>query len=107
MLAGSQISVSASGLAYSRVSQTFNGTVTITNISSSTISGPFQIVLDSLTTGVTLTNATSTFGGWSYITVPVIGSLAPSQSANVKVEFSNPSNATINFAPVVYSGSFN
>jgi hypothetical protein len=107
MLLGTTIKTTSSGLAYSRVTQTFNGTVTITNASSSTIDGPFQVVLDSLTEGVTLTNATSTFGGWSFITVPAVGSLAPGQSAPVSVVFSNPSNVTIDFAPVVYSGTFN
>jgi hypothetical protein len=107
LLRGTQISTTASGLAYSRVSQTFNGTVTITNISSNTIAGPFQIVLNSLTAGVTLTNATGSFGGWSYLTVPAVGSLATGQSATVKVTFKNPSNAIINFLPIIYSGSFN
>jgi YVTN family beta-propeller protein len=37
-----EVATTASGLAYSRVSQTFNGTVTITNISSNPISGPFS-----------------------------------------------------------------
>ena len=65
-----------------------------------------QIVLDSLTPGVTLTDASGTFGGWSYITVPAVGSLAPGESASVSVIFKNPANATINFSPVAYSGSF-
>jgi hypothetical protein len=102
----SQISVTASGLAFSRVTSTFKGTVTITNISGSTISGPFQVVLTSLTSGVTLVNATSTFGGDPFLTVPAAASLAPSQSATVSVQFSNPSSAKINFTPVIYSGSF-
>jgi hypothetical protein len=105
LLTGTQISPTASGLAYSRVSQTFNGTVTITNISSSSISGPFEIVLSSLTAGVTLKNASSSFGGFPYLTVPTVSSLAPGQSATVSVQFENPSNATINFTPLTYSGS--
>jgi hypothetical protein len=107
LLTGSQISAVASGLAYSRLTQTFSGAVTITNISSSAIAGPFHIVLDSLTTGVTLTNATGSFGGWSFVTVPAVGSLAPGHSASVNVQFMNPSNAIINFSPIIYSGSFN
>lgn len=107
LLAAGQVSTSASGLAYSRVTRTFNGTVTITNISSTPIAGPFQIVLDSLTSGVSLTNASGSFGGWSYITVPSTASLVPGQSASVNVQFRNPSNVIINFSPVPYSGSFN
>lgn len=107
LLGGNQIAVTSSGLAYSRVSQTFKGTVTIRNVGSGAIAGPFQIVFDSLTAGVTLTNATSTFGGWPYVTIPAVGSLAPGQSATVNVEFKNPSNGTINFSPIPYSGSLN
>lgn len=49
-----QLTTTASGLAYSRVSQTFNGTLTINNISGSAISGPLQIFLTGLPNGVTL-----------------------------------------------------
>jgi hypothetical protein len=82
--------------------------VTITNISSGTISGPFQILFTALTTGVTLANATGNFSGSPYLTIPTVGgiaSLAPGQSATVNVQFDNPLFATINFTPVIYSGS--
>jgi hypothetical protein len=97
----------SSGFAYSRVTGTFDGTVTITNKGTSTVSGPFQIVFDALTSGVTLTNAISTLGGWPYVTVPNVSSLAPGQSASVEVMFQNPSDLAIEVDPVVYSGSFN
>jgi hypothetical protein len=102
-----QITTTASGLAYSRVTQTFNGTVTIRNVSSAPISGPFQIVFTSLTAGVTLADATGTFAGNPFITVPLSGGLGPGQSTSVAVQFRNPANAAINFTPVVYSGSLN
>jgi len=107
LLSGTQVSTTASGLAYSRVSQTFNGTVTIRNISSATINGPFQVVLAFLPTGTTVVNATSTFGGFPYVTIAGVGSLSPGQSASASVEFKNASNATINFSPIPYAGSFN
>jgi len=103
----SQISATASGLVFSRVTKTFNGTVTIKNIGASALDGPFQVVLTSLTDGVTLVNATNTFAGMPYLTVPTTTSLAPGQSASVAVRLSDPSNSTINFTPVIYSGSFN
>lgn len=102
-----EISVTASGLAYSRVSQTFNGTVTIQNVSGNTIYGPFEVVFTALTGNVTVASATGTFNETSYLTVPAVGSLAPGQSATVSVQFKNPSNSIINFTPVVYSGSLN
>src|SRR5271157_123355 len=101
------ISTKASGLAYSRVSQTFNGTLTITNISINSITGPFQIVLIALPTGVTVANSTGSYFGNPFITVPAVASLSPGQSATVNVQFKNRSNAKINFTPVVYSGSIN
>ena len=102
----SQVVTTAYGLAYSRVTQTFNGTVTIRNISSTGINGPFQIVLTSLSAGVALVNATGTVDGMPYLTVPIT-SLAPSQSATVNLLFKNPSNAKINFTPVIHAGSLN
>jgi hypothetical protein len=108
LLPGDQISVTASGLAYSRVSQTFNGNVSVTNTSGTTLTGPFESVLNSLTVGVTLTNATSSFGGWPYVAFTSTNVLAPNQSTSVSgIQFSNPANSIINFAPVTYSGSFN
>lgn len=84
----------------------FVGTLTITNDSDSTITGPFQIVLDSLQSNVILTNATGSFGGWPYITVPNATSLDPGESATVPVRFSNPTDEILGFCPTVYSGSF-
>jgi hypothetical protein len=103
----SQVATTASGLAYSRVSQTFNGTVTLRNISGGTISGPLQIIFTGMPANVTLVNATANLSGTPYLTVPVVASLAPGQSVTVGVQFKNPSNATLNLVPVIYSGSIN
>jgi hypothetical protein len=102
----SQVKSTASGLAYSRVSQTFIGTVTLTNISSSAVSGPLQILLFGMPVTATLINATGNLSGTPYLTVPMT-LLTPGQSATVQVQFKNPSNAPINFAPVIYSGGIN
>jgi hypothetical protein len=103
-LSPNQINTTSSGLAYSRVSRTFNGTVTLTNVSSSPIGGPLQILFTKLTTGVTLANATGELSGSQYLTV-TIASLAPGDSVTVGVQFQNPSYAAINFAPVIYTGT--
>jgi hypothetical protein len=102
---GAQIQTTASGLAYSRVTKTFDGTVTVTNVSGNAASGPFQIVFASLPSAVTIANASGTYNGRPYITLNT--SLAVGQSASVAVQFSNPSNTAINATPVVYTGSFN
>lgn len=104
ILSSAQISTTASGLVYSRVTKIFSGTVTIKNVSGSTISGPFQIAFESLPGGVTLENASGTYNGSPYITVNVTN-LTAGQSASVSVQFSDPSLASITFVPVVYSGS--
>jgi hypothetical protein len=100
-----QVSITASGLAYSRVSQTFNGTITVKNIGATTIAGPFEILFTALPSGVTLANATGTIGGVPYLTLPG-ASLAPGQSATVSVQLRNPGNVQINLTPVIYSGGF-
>ena len=106
VLSAAQVSTTTSGLAYSRVSKSFSGTVTITNISTGTINGPFQIVFTSLATGVTLANATGTFNGSPFLTLPSVTSLASGRSANVSVQFLTSPTSKVTFIPVVYSGSF-
>jgi len=101
-----QVATTASGLVYSRVSQTFNGTVTIRNTSSRGISGPLQILFFGMPATATLMNATRNITGTPYLTVPV-ASLAPGQSTTVTVQFKNPSNVAITLNPVVYAGSIN
>jgi hypothetical protein len=97
----SQITTTASGLLFSRVTGTYNGTVTITNISGVTLSGPFPVLFTGLTPGVTLTNATGSVQAGPYIN-PGVGSLAAGQSITLPVQFRNPSNVLINFTPVIY-----
>jgi len=103
-----QVSITASGLAYSRVTKTFDGTVTITNISGTTLTTPtsFQLVLNSLPAGVTLTNSMGTFNQCPYLTIPALLSMTPGQSVTVAVQFSDPSDTAINFTPEFYAGSF-
>lgn len=101
-----EISVTASGLAYSRVNQTFNGTVTIQNVSSSMINGPFEVVFTALPKDVSVVNSTGTDNGLPYLTVPFATGLGPGQAVTVNVQFKNPNNVSINFTPIIYSGSF-
>jgi hypothetical protein len=107
LLGGNEIQPTTSGLAYSRLARTFNGTITITNISNNPIDGPFHIVLTSLTPGVVLTNATGSFGGFPYLTVMGVSDLAAGQAAAANIQFSNPSFGAISFIPITYSGALN
>jgi hypothetical protein len=99
------IATTASGLLYSRVTQTYGGTVTIKNTGGSAVAGPFQILFTGLSANVTLANASGVISGTPYLTVPGVSSLSPGQSATVSVQFKNPSNVTIHFTPVIQEGS--
>lgn len=81
--------------------------MTVRNTSSKNVFGPIQVVLKNLTPGVTLTNATGTYQGYPYITVPGVGTLAPGKSASVQLQFNNPGNVKVNFSTRTYTGAFN
>jgi hypothetical protein len=95
----------SSGLTFNRRTQTFVGTIQITNTSGRFIAGPVQVVLQDLPAGVTLVNAAGREGGNPYLTVPVNG-LAPGASVSVPVQFSNPTRVGINYNAHIFSGSF-
>ncbi len=99
-----QVRVTSTGLLYSRVTATFNGTLTITNTSAQPISAPIQLVLADLTPGVTLANATGVTTGLPYITVPSGVTIEPGASASVQVRFNNPSHGFVSYTPMVVSG---
>ena len=105
LLDATEVSVTASGLTYSRVTKRFSGTLTLTNLTSSAIAGPLQLVFTFLPSSTTLVSPTGTFGSFPYATLA--GTLAAGKSVSIPVQFSNPSNQTINFTPTLYTGSFN
>jgi hypothetical protein len=107
LLTPGQVSVTTSGLAYSRVTKTFNGTLTIKNVSNQAIDGPLQVLLLALPNNVSLTAVTGLFGGSPFLTVPGISGLSPGASVTVKLQFNNPSSTVIKFSPAIYIGGFN
>jgi hypothetical protein len=98
------LQATASGLTYSRSTQTYNGTVTIKNTGLVAAAGPFQLLFTNLTSGVTLVGGSGQIGGSYYITISSPASLAPGQTVTVNVKFSDPSNAAIKFTPVITQG---
>jgi hypothetical protein len=52
-----------------------------------------------------MVNNTGMFQGNPYIPISP-GTLAPGASINLPIEFTNPSNGSITFIPVTYSGAF-
>jgi hypothetical protein len=100
------VSITSTGFAFSRVTRTFNGSITVTNTGQQAILGPLQLVLTNFAIGVTLSNATGTTSGNPFLTIPSVTILEPGQSASVYVRFLDPSSGMITFTPAVYSGTF-
>ena len=101
------VSAISSAFVLNRATQTYNGTITITNIGTTALNRPLTIVLTSLSAGVTAVSPTGTLAGQGpYYLIPGTGSLSPGQTATVSVQFSNPTNTKINFVAKTYSGSF-
>ena len=105
----SNVSSSVNVLTQFRSTKYTSATMTVRNISQNniTIYGPLQVVLTQLTPGVTLANATGSYLGNPYITIPGVTTLPPGASASVPVQFDNPENVKVNFTAVTYSGQFN
>ena len=80
-----------------------NATLTVTNTSAASLSGPIQAVLTNLSSNATLVNKTGLYNGSPYITVSV-GALIPGASVGVQIEFLNSTHGFITYIPVTDSG---
>jgi parallel beta-helix repeat protein len=91
--------LSVTGYRYNRSTHQFLQFVTITNTGPDPILGPISFVLDNLTTGVTLANATgTTTTGSPYIDFNLSGNeLLPNQGATVLLQFNDPTNVQIRY----------
>jgi hypothetical protein len=98
----SSVSIARSGLTVNRFTNKYTGTVTITNTSGQTLTGPLHLRLQALTAGVTLDNQTGVKDGVPYIALPV-SALAPGQSVTLTTTFSNPSKVGIGYTPLLFS----
>ena len=94
-----------SALAMNRSTGQFSGTVTFTNTTGATISGPFQVEFKGLPTGVVLANATGSHNGVPYLTASNV-SVAPGATITLTTIFNNPSKGAIPYTAAIYSGSF-
>jgi hypothetical protein len=100
------VSITSTGFVFSRVTRTFNGSITVTNTGQNSILGPLQVVLTNLAAGVTLSNATGMTNSNPFITISSVTDLGPGQSASVNVQFLDSSFAAITFTPAAYSETF-
>lgn len=98
------LTVSSSGLVYSRATQLFGGTITLTNTTTAAITGILEVVLTGLPAGVTLANASGTDGnGNPYILVNLTnGALAAGQSISFTVLFSNPKKMSFQYGTSIF-----
>jgi hypothetical protein len=96
------VSISRSGLTMNRFTHKYSGSVTVTNTSTQTLTGPLHLGMQGLSAGVTLDNKSGDEDGVPYITLPVT-SLAPGQKVTVTTTFSNPNKVSIGYTPVLLS----
>jgi probable HAF family extracellular repeat protein len=100
-----QVSVTLSSLTPGSHGQTQSGTVTLTNIGSTSVSGPLQLIFATLPEGVGLAQETGDLDGIPYLIVPQPDGLESGQSITVPVTFQDPFHAAINCTLELYSGS--
>ncbi len=93
----------STGFIFSRVTNTFNCTLTVTNTSGSAIAGPIQIGFKNLPANISLANSTSPQVP-GFIAIP--GGLAAGQSTSLSIRFNNPLSGPIALIPVAYTGAF-
>ena len=103
-----QVQVTRSGFGYNFAIQRFVQTVTLKNISGSTLASPISLALDNLSSNATLYGATGTTACATPAASPFINwlsSLAPGASASIVLQFTNPTKAGIMYTTRVLAGS--
>lgn len=98
------VQITVSGTTYNRATQQFTGTIKLVNTSGAALTGPLQVVLQGLTSGVTLANSGGSKDGSPYVTLAQ--DLAPGAAAVVPVTFNNPAKVNMSYTTKVYSGTF-
>lgn len=101
------VSFGVSGYTYDTRSKLIGQTVTLKNTADSAISGPVNLVLDSLSADAKLVNETGTAVcvaplGSPYVSTP--GPLAPGASVTLPLRFRDPSRGAITYAKRVLAG---
>jgi hypothetical protein len=102
------VAVTRSGFSYSPLLKRYAQTLTLTNTSGSTITGPIYVILDNLSTGAALYNA----GGSTACAAPtgspytsIAGPIGAGASTNVVLQFSDPTNAAISYTTRFLAGT--
>jgi hypothetical protein len=102
------LAVTRSGFSYSPLAKRYAQTLTLTNASGAAIAGPIYVVLDNLSSNATLYNT----GGSTSCAAPtgspyvlLTGSLNTGATATAVLQFTNPTNAPINYATRILEGA--
>ena len=103
--ASTSFAIQRSGLVLNRATGKYSGTIILTNSSTNTLAGPFQVRFDKLPAGVTLDASKGLHNGAPFITVSS-ASLAPGAKISLPVVFTNPSKAVISYSNTIFSGNF-
>ena len=98
------VKLTQQGATLNRSTGKYVGSLTVTNTSGVALTGPLQLKLNGLTSGVTLDNASGTDGGMPYITLSA--PLNAGATVNVPLTFTNPSRGLVSYTPAVYKGTF-
>jgi hypothetical protein len=103
----SSVGIVRSGYTLNPLTGRFAQTVTLTNKSAATITGPISLVLDGLTNGVSLFNATGATSVLPPVGSPYINgnaNLGAGQSVSLTLQFSDPAQTAITYATRVLAG---
>jgi hypothetical protein len=104
----SSVGITYGGVTVNPMTRRYVQTVTLRNNSASTIAGPLSLVLDKLSSNVTLYNAS----GSTALVLPANSlymnattNLAPGQSVALQLQFTNPGNIVFSYEARVLAGS--
>jgi hypothetical protein len=98
----SPVSLSFGSITYNKKTQLYSETVTLTNITSGTLTGPLSLDLTNLPSGVALTDATGMTYGNPYIRfLSSRKTLKPGVSVSITLTFTAPSLSDITFGTEV------
>jgi RNA polymerase sigma-70 factor (ECF subfamily) len=101
----SPVSLSFGSITYNSKTGLYSETVTLTNTTSSTLTGPISLVLTNLPSGVTLTDATGTTNGNPYYRFLTSGkTLKAKASTSITLTFTAASLSEITFGTEVVVG---